>query len=323
MQRRHTGARIVFFLLVAVCLLLSFSLAEAQEDVVTVMSVLGDVTIAYQEGTPVEGMIGATLMEGDALRTRDMSNAAVEFTDLSAVELEENTSVTVSVVATDPMSGATRAQLNLWWGNLRSLMPGGVPDGSSVMIETVNALTEIGGAEEGDDFSGADAEVNYDPATDTTIAAAHKFDVAMTNLLTEESITVPEGSIGIVHGSTIQTVDLTIFFPPGNANLMEIIEEQGEGEYTVKAQLDRVALVLKQLGIEQMTIEGHTDNVGREDNNFQLAQRRADNVKTYFVEHHNLPENLFQTVSYGESKPLDTNSTDAGRARNRRVEVHY
>ena len=145
----------------------------------------------------------------------------------------------------------------------------------------------------------------------------------MTNLLTEESIMVPEGSIGIVQGSTIQTVDLTIFFPPGNASLMEIIETQGEGEYTVKAQLDRVAQVLRQLGIQQMTIEGHTDNVGDEQDNLRLAQRRADNVKKYFVEFHNLPADLFQAVSLGESKPLDTNATDAGRARNRRVEVHY
>jgi outer membrane protein OmpA-like peptidoglycan-associated protein len=315
--------RVLAFLVIGIFFVVCvpFSL-EAQEDVVTVMSVVGDVTLSVQEGTAMPAGGGETLIEGDSLRTRDLSNAAVEFSDLSAVELEENTSVTVSVVAADPATGATRSQLNLWWGNLRSLMPGDIPDGSSIMIETVNAVTEIGGVDD-PDFEGADAQINYDPTEDTTIAVAHKFDVVMTNLLTEESIMVPEGSIGIVQGSTIETMDLTIFFPPGNASLMEIIETQGEGEYTVKAQLDRVALVIKQLQIQQLTIEGHTDNVGKESANKQLAQRRADNVKKYFVEFHSLAPSLFQTLSYGEENPLDNNATEEGRARNRRVEVHY
>lgn len=295
---------------------------DAQEEAATVTSVIGDVMISIQDSSPIPGTIGAILVEGDSLRTRDASNAAVEFIDMSAVELEENTAVSVSIVVEDPLTGGSRVQLNLWWGNLRSLLPGDIPVDSSITIETINARTEIGGAEE-EEFSGADAEVNYDPGVDTTIAVAHKFDVVMTNLLTEESLLVPEGNIGIVQGSTIQTMDLMIFFPTGRASLMEIIESQGEGEYTVKAQLDRVALVLKQLPIQQISIEGHTDHVGTEEANLELSQRRANNVKKYFVEYHELPEELFQTVFYGESRPLDTNATEEGRARNRRVEVHY
>ncbi len=318
-MRIHVFVFLVIGVFVVFCV--PFSL-EAQDDAVTVTSVAGDVTLSVQEGTAMPAGEGEILIEGDSLRTRDLSNAAVEFSDLSAVELEENTSVTVSIVAADPATGATRSQLNLWWGNLRSLMPGDIADGSSITIETVNAVMEIGGVDESG-FEGADAQINFDPAEDTTIAVAHKFDVVMTNLLTEESIMVPEGSIGIVQGSTIETMDLTINFPPGNASLMEIIESQGEGEYTVKAQLDRVALVLVQLQIPQLTIEGHTDNVGKKSANKQLAQRRADNVKKYFVEFYGLDPNLFQTVSYGEEKPLENNATEDGRALNRRVEVHY
>jgi outer membrane protein OmpA-like peptidoglycan-associated protein len=183
-------------------------------------------------------------------------------------------------------------------------------------------MTEIAGSDD-PNFEGADAQISYDPTEDTTIAAAQKFDVVMTNLLTEESLLVPEGSIGVVQGSTIQTIDMMIFFPEGDDSLMDIIRTQGDGENTVKAQLDRVALVLTQLQLQHITIEGYTDNVGEESANKQLAQRRADNVKEYFVTYYNLAPDLFQTISYGEEKPIDTNETEAGHARNRRVEIHY
>ncbi len=298
------------------------SFLNAQNDVVTVTSVTGEVTLSIQEGTVVPAGGGERLIEGDSLRTRAMSNAAVEFSDLSAVELDENTAVTVSLVATDPATGATHAQLNLWWGNLRSLMPGDIPDGSSITVETVNAATEISSIDDLN-FEGSDTQINYDPVGESTIAVAHKFDLVMTNLLTEESLLVPEGSIGIVQGGTIQTIDLMIFFPEGDDSLMEIIRDQGVKGGTVKSQLDRVAKVLTQLHLQSVTIEGHTDNIGNEADNMKLAQRRIDNVKKYFVENYGLAPEMFHTISYGETNPLATNDTPEGRAKNRRVEIHY
>jgi outer membrane protein OmpA-like peptidoglycan-associated protein len=68
-------------------------------------------------------------------------------------------------------------------------------------------------------------------------------------------------------------------------------------------------------------IAGHTDNVGAEDYNYELAKRRADAVSRYLITKKNLDPLRVVSVSYGESAPVEDNKTAAGRAKNRRVEI--
>lgn len=68
-------------------------------------------------------------------------------------------------------------------------------------------------------------------------------------------------------------------------------------------------------------IEGHTDNVGEAAYNERLGLERAEAVKWYFYEHHQVPLHRINVVSYGERKPVAENGTRAGRALNRRVVV--
>jgi len=68
-------------------------------------------------------------------------------------------------------------------------------------------------------------------------------------------------------------------------------------------------------------IEGHTDNVGDSAYNERLGLDRAEAVKWYFYEHHQVPLHRINVVSYGERKPAAENNTRAGRALNRRVVV--
>jgi outer membrane protein OmpA-like peptidoglycan-associated protein len=68
-------------------------------------------------------------------------------------------------------------------------------------------------------------------------------------------------------------------------------------------------------------LEGHTDNVGSKDYNSKLGQERAEAVKRYLYEAHQVPLHKINVISYGEEKPVSPNNTKDGRAQNRRVVI--
>src|SRR5712671_2672384 len=84
--------------------------------------------------------------------------------------------------------------------------------------------------------------------------------------------------------------------------------------------LDGVAQVAKKYDKTIIEIAGHTDNVGGADFNRQLSQRRASAVAQY-LESKGLKEARIMTAAGGEDHPIASNSTEQGRAANRRVEV--
>lgn len=67
-------------------------------------------------------------------------------------------------------------------------------------------------------------------------------------------------------------------------------------------------------------IGGHTDNVGKDVKNIPLSQNRALAVKNVFVKTFKIRDNLFQTKGYGSSVPKESNDTEDGKFRNRRIE---
>jgi outer membrane protein OmpA-like peptidoglycan-associated protein len=68
-------------------------------------------------------------------------------------------------------------------------------------------------------------------------------------------------------------------------------------------------------------IEGHTDNVGERNVNDKVGLARAEAVKRYLYEQHQIPLHKINVISYGEDKPVAPNTTPDGRAQNRRVVV--
>jgi len=68
-------------------------------------------------------------------------------------------------------------------------------------------------------------------------------------------------------------------------------------------------------------IEGHTDNVGDAKVNERIGLERAEAVKRYLYEQHQIPLHKMNVISYGEDKPVAPNKTKEGRAQNRRVVV--
>ena len=68
-------------------------------------------------------------------------------------------------------------------------------------------------------------------------------------------------------------------------------------------------------------IEGHTDSAGTPAGNYKLGLDRAEAVKRYLYEQHQVPLHRINVISYGEDKPIAPNKTRDGRAQNRRVVI--
>jgi outer membrane protein OmpA-like peptidoglycan-associated protein len=85
--------------------------------------------------------------------------------------------------------------------------------------------------------------------------------------------------------------------------------------------LNSVALVGKEFDKTLMSVEGHTDNVGKDDYNQKLSEQRASSVATY-LSSQGIPPNRLMAIGYGETQPIAGNDSEAGRSQNRRVEIH-
>lgn len=86
-----------------------------------------------------------------------------------------------------------------------------------------------------------------------------------------------------------------------------------------KTELDKGATILSEHPDIKISIEGHTDNTGKEAANQKLSEKRAEAVKAYFVKK-GISADRLVTVGYGQSNPIADNKTVKGRAENRRVE---
>ncbi|MDO5103170.1 MAG: OmpA family protein [Lautropia sp.] len=86
------------------------------------------------------------------------------------------------------------------------------------------------------------------------------------------------------------------------------------------ARLDKLAQFLMDNPERKLRVEGYTDSVGSAGFNQKLSERRADAVKFALVRR-GIASDRITAVGYGKDYPVATNSTDAGRAMNRRVEV--
>jgi peptidoglycan-associated lipoprotein len=93
-----------------------------------------------------------------------------------------------------------------------------------------------------------------------------------------------------------------------------------ELDAAARAALDEFAGRLTGIDTQYfIEVQGHTDNTGSDRLNEELGQRRAEAVRRYLSRQHRVPLARLSTISYGESMPLQPNTTRAGRSANRRV----
>lgn len=111
--------------------------------------------------------------------------------------------------------------------------------------------------------------------------------------------------------------DAPIWFPKAFVNFrFGTAEISGADPIPV---LEEVANIMKAHPDVTVEIQGHTDNVGADAANQSLSERRADAIRQYLARR-GVPVERMQVRGFGESRPIDTNDTELGRARNRRTE---
>lgn len=113
--------------------------------------------------------------------------------------------------------------------------------------------------------------------------------------------------------------------------LFEVVLSEDQGKFKfggadlpdeAKSAIDTMVDSLKsQKSSVWIEIEGHTDNVGNPAFNEKLGLERAEAVKRYLYEQHQVPLHKMNVISYGEDKPAAPNNTRDGRAQNRRVVI--
>lgn len=102
----------------------------------------------------------------------------------------------------------------------------------------------------------------------------------------------------------------TILFDSGKASFQQ-------QTYPV---LQAIVSILKEYPSANFAIEGHTDSDGKDAANQTLSENRAAAVKNYLIEN-GISTSRLTSAGFGETKPIDSNKTKAGKANNRRVEV--
>lgn len=139
------------------------------------------------------------------------------------------------------------------------------------------------------------------------------------NVVSELTEEIKKGEIAVKQLKDKLTLTMVekILFDSGKAD----IKPNG------KKVLDRVAEILKNITDKQIKIEGHTDNVpigatlaGKFPTNWELSTARATTVVRYLQDKGVSPA-LLNAAGYSEYKPVDSNETDDGKARNRRIEI--
>jgi len=113
--------------------------------------------------------------------------------------------------------------------------------------------------------------------------------------------------------------------------VMEVVINESSGNFQfgktelpdeAKGQIDQLISKLTQDPKNvYFEIEGHTDNVGAAEFNEKLGMERAESVKMYLYEKHQIPLHKMNVISYGMTKPAADNKTKEGRAQNRRVVI--
>jgi OOP family OmpA-OmpF porin len=85
--------------------------------------------------------------------------------------------------------------------------------------------------------------------------------------------------------------------------------------------LKEIGTMLKDHPELKLTIEGHTDNVGKPESNQALSEKRAAAVRQYLIDNYQVDAARLEAKGLGQTKPVGPNDTAEGRQQNRRVEL--
>ena len=142
----------------------------------------------------------------------------------------------------------------------------------------------------------------------------------------------PDNPMILAAGAQAQVIKIYWDTPP---SLEEELEKNGRAKVydlyfdfrsdVLRPESDKVLKEIAQVMQDhpdwKLNVEGNTDNIGGDAYNLDLSKRRAAAVKTALVKDYGIAADHLLTDGFGRSRPIDTNDTIEGRARNRRVEL--
>ncbi len=137
-------------------------------------------------------------------------------------------------------------------------------------------------------------------------------------LFHSENFNLPEGSAYNMINKDIELKNIDI---GSKIALRNVFFDSGRAEVKIDSypELDRLIQLMNDVPSLKIELSGHTDNIGGDAANQNLSQRRAEAVRTYLVSR-SVDGSRVTAIGYGASRPIDSNSTKAGRANNRRTE---
>ncbi|MDR0822391.1 MAG: OmpA family protein, partial [Endomicrobium sp.] len=109
-----------------------------------------------------------------------------------------------------------------------------------------------------------------------------------------------------------------------NVSYLKVVNfDFGKDNITAQAAaiLKENAAFLNQYSTVDIVIEGNCDSRGTDAANLALGQRRADRVKSYYINQLKIDSKRITTVSYGKDRPVDTAENETAWAKNRRAET--
>ncbi len=121
-----------------------------------------------------------------------------------------------------------------------------------------------------------------------------------------------------IEGAKVERVGEGIKITFSSGILFDVNKSDLKSQY--RSELTELSKILNKYEDTNIMLVGHTDSTGSEEYNLELSKQRAGSVANYLATQ-NVNSARFTTDGLGESQPVATNDTEAGRAQNRRVEV--
>jgi outer membrane protein OmpA-like peptidoglycan-associated protein len=131
------------------------------------------------------------------------------------------------------------------------------------------------------------------------------------NIATLEASFTPEEAKVYRQGEDVVVSLMGVSFPSGRSTI-----DASSGPLMKKVQQ-----ALSLFPGASLVVEGHTDANGSDSQNLILSQDRADAVKQYLISNFGVDAEKVSSIGYGEARPVATNETASGRARNRRIDL--
>jgi outer membrane protein OmpA-like peptidoglycan-associated protein len=148
-------------------------------------------------------------------------------------------------------------------------------------------------------------QTNNAAKKDPNAGTSSNTDVAVVDKKKDEPVEITEKEVEEVVNFLIKNLNF-------DTDKFDIKAENNEG-------LNKLSEVLSKQKDWKLLIEGHTDDVASAESNLKLSKNRANEVKKYLVSK-GVPESMIVSEGYGETMPIEDNSTESGKAKNRRIE---